>query len=147
VDDERDIGPAGGLPGPDDEHDTETDADAEGDAELAIIRRWLPSTDTAPAPKTRGLRSVFDLATLSATGLRLCQGPPRKPAADGARFIETQRDAGTTRVVGGQYPDGRWTAAREASEIARRAKQRPPKPTRMFKTRSKKLLDLIGSED
>jgi len=53
---------------------------------------------------------------------------------------------GVTRTVGAAYP-ARWTPEDEERERLRRAKQRPPKPTKQAKTRGHKLLDWIGSDD
>jgi hypothetical protein len=53
---------------------------------------------------------------------------------------------GITRHTGAQYPANRWTEEREEAERQRRARQRPPKPTKAARTRSRKLLEMIGED-
>jgi len=101
-----------------------------------------------PPPRTRGASSIFNLANhlpQLASKLHPRRGPVDGTAAeDRARFYKAERDPGVVRCIGGQYPAGRWTAEREQQEIARRTKQRPPKPTKRYKRKGKKLLDLVG---
>lgn len=119
--------------------DSLPDADDEGDDADAVVHRIVPAAGRAK-PATRGLPSVFDLGRQDATrGLRLAMQPASGASDQDRKFTQAQRDAGTTRVIGGQYPADRWTAEREAHELARRARQRPPRPTRKARTRGRKV--------
>lgn len=125
---------------PDDDSDDAPDLGPPVEPFLHLVR----SAAGLPAPRTDGIPSVFRLATAGALGARLFSGPPRA-ANDGAqRVSEILRDAGVVRCTGRHYPADRWDAERVEKERARRAKQRPPKPTRKAKTRSRKLLEIIG---
>jgi hypothetical protein len=109
------------------------------------VQRIVPAGVDAP-PQTRAPVSIFTVAKV----LRVCRHKRKVRVAivkgDPAKVVETDT-AGVTRVVGRSYPSDRWTQEKEQQEIERRARQRPPKPTRKAKTRSKKLLDLIGTDD
>lgn len=89
-------------------------------------------------------RSIFDVAAAAKEegGRRRVFNVERAPAAP----RDAIRTGDATRYVGLQYPDNRWTAEREERERARRARQRPPKPTKKAKTRSRKLLELVGED-
>lgn len=101
-----------------------------------------------PAPDTRGApRSVFDLAAIVAdAGRMLACKHGRFGAADGftPKRPTVVRTDGAVRVVGAAYPANRWDEDRIEQERIRRAKQRPPKPTKKAKTRSEKLREMIG---
>ncbi len=115
-------------------------SDEEQDAATdAVIQRWLPATTTAPPPRTRGLSTVFDLVKPHPADLVLCRRFAQQADRDAPRFTVVRRESGAVQVVGGQYPDNRWTEERAAQEVARRARQRPPKPTFKAKTRGKKV--------
>ena len=107
--------------------------------------------DEAPPPETRAAPSIFALAASIAAD-RAMRGADRPafahsaPAVLPSVAIVRESSAGITRHVGAMYPSGRWTEEREEAERARRARQRPPKPTKGAKTRSRKLLDLIGDD-
>jgi hypothetical protein len=110
----------------------------------APIQRIVAAGTEAP-PITRAPVSIFTVAKV----LRVCK-KRRKARLEPVRgeptkVIEVQE--GVTRVVGRGYPSDRWTPEKEQQEVERRARQRPPKPTRKARTRSKKLLDLIGADD
>lgn len=100
-----------------------------------IIKRTVSAADAAPLP-IRGPASIFDMAH------------QRKPITvrmerpqEGASFRRVARDGGVTRCVRIQEQD---TAEWQEREAARRARQRPPKPTAKAKTKSRKLVDLVG---
>lgn len=100
-----------------------------------IIKRIVSAADAAPLA-IRGPASVFDMAH------------QRKPITvrmerpqEGASFRRVARDGGVTRCVRIQEQD---TAEWQEREAARRARQRPPKPTAKAKTKSRKLVDLVG---
>lgn len=100
---------------------------------------------SAGAYATDAPRSVFDLhrrplmGSVGFGGTGLFSTEPKI-----VRKVEVAD--GVTRIVGAAFPV-RWTAEDEERERVRRAKQRPPKPTRKAKTRSRKLMDMIGVDD
>lgn len=57
------------------------------------------------------------------------------------------REGGIVRVVGAAYPANRWDEQRHEQERQRRARQKPPRPTKRARTKGKKLRDLIGDDD
>lgn len=124
----------------------DADLDDDGPDVAPPVHRIVPAAGCA-RPSTRGLVSVFDLARQDGTrGLRLAMQSASGASGQDRRFTQAQRDAGTTRVTGGQYPADRWTAEREAHELARRARQRPPRPTAKAKTRGRKVRAWDGEE-
>ncbi len=106
--------------------------------------------DTTQAPDTSGApRSVWDLAAVVAdAGRMLASGLGRFGGAEQfkAKRPTVVRTDGAVRVVGAAYPANRWDEERIEQERQRRAKQRPPKPTRKAKTTGAKLRELIGPE-
>lgn len=119
--------------------------DVDDDEDDKPIRRIVPAGIEAPPP-TRAPVSIFTVAKV----LRVCKqrrkARPEPVRGEPTKVIEVDK-AGVTRVVGRGYPSDRWTPEKEQQELARRARQRPPKPTRKARTKSKKLLDMIGSDD
>ena len=104
-----------------------------------VVRRVVRARDVAP-PVCVAPRSVFDLAKRP-VHLRLDSAP------DDQRVVgKIEQREGVTRFTGAAYPV-RWTQEDEARERLRRARQRPPRPTRKAKTRSAKLLEMIGDPD
>lgn len=118
---------------------------------------WLDDEDTAydfptrrrtvagrdPAPRTTGAASIFALAA----GVRLEAarkgGVPRRPKASRAPspapappLIRVEREDGRVRVVRLRPEETDEWAERER---LRRARQRPPKPTKAAKSRGKKV--------
>ena len=57
-------------------------------------------------------------------------------------FTKVQRDADVVRCIRIQEQD---TTEWIEREIARRARQRPPKPTAKAKTIGRKLIDMVGA--
>ncbi len=108
--------------------------------EPSEIVRWVRRRRKGgPAPKPRPVvASAFDLALVD---LRIAVGrgqPDRE-----IRRIVTRED-GVTRHVAIREQDTPEWAERERQ---RRARQRPPRPPKGAKTRSKKLEQLIGEDD
>lgn len=68
-------------------------------------------------------------------------------AAEGFEPLQVERTSGVTKCVGARYPANRWDERRVEQDRQRRAKQKPPKPSRKAKTRGKKLLALVGDDD
>lgn len=95
----------------------------------------------------RAPRSIFDMADAMKAAKDLQR---RGRFGEASGFVPSApsptvlREGGVVRVVGAQYPANRWTEEREEQERARRARQKPPRPVKKAKTRSKKLLELIG---
>jgi hypothetical protein len=111
-------------------------------AEQQPVHRVVAAAGLAP-PVTRAARSVFDLAA------GLCDDAPDESAAalEPPYRVEVRqviRAGGSTVHVGCAYPSNRWTPEREEQERARRARQKPPKPVKGARTRSRKLIDLVG---
>lgn len=114
----------------------------------APVHRLVAASEQAPVPPVvfRVPRSVFDLAVVDVPPMPLA--PPEELPRWNAN-AEPQRgagDPGALRVVGCRYPVNRWTEARAEYEKRRRAKQRPPRPTKRARTTGKKLRDLIGPQ-
>ena len=120
--------------------DLDDDDEDDEPAHLAV------SASLRRPPKTIGVRSVFELAASVIPLRRLTLGMQANDGASVARFVQARRDVGATRCTGGQYPSDRWTPEKEEKERARRARQRPPRPPKGARTRSRKLLDLIGDD-
>ena len=119
----------------------ERDIDTEFDYPAHVVVR----AGDAPLLQIDTPRSVFDLADIGRQ-FRL-----RERFGDAAGFensppVRIERTAGVIKHVGASYPV-RATGEDIERERVRRAKQRPPKPSRKAKTRSRKLLDLIGVDD
>ncbi|MCW5664035.1 MAG: hypothetical protein KIT35_09390 [Piscinibacter sp.] len=106
--------------------------------EPEIVHAIVPAA-TAPRPELArfAVRSVFELASLDHLGRRLW----RQPVIARAPNVIV-RDVDRVRVVRLHPME---TAEWQQREERRRAKQRPPKPTKGAKTRGRKLLDLIGN--
>ncbi len=98
-----------------------------------VIRRIVPAAEAAPLP-IRGPVSIFEMNAAITVRMERRQ--------DGAKFRRVVRDAGVTRCVRILEQD---TAEWQEREAARRARQRPPKPTAKAKTKSRKLLELVGA--
>lgn len=137
----------------DDQVDDEPVLEDERDAEEVdygaqpFEQRRVNVRDVAP-PVTLAPASVFEMAAaMLRRGGRFgnADGFDTRPPAK--QRVTVEREAGVTRCTGAQYPANRWDAERFEQERIRRAKQRPPKPTRKAKTRGRKLLEIIGTPD
>jgi hypothetical protein len=118
--------------------------DVDDDDDDMPIQRVVPAGTEAP-PITRAPISIFAIQQV----LRACK-QSRKAKADIVRGEPTkvlETAAGVTRIIGRGYPSDRLTAEKKEQELARRARQRPPKPTKKARTKSKKLRDLVGADD
>lgn len=129
--DDRDIGPVVAAQlGPDD------------DAwDFMARRRTVAGRD--PAPRTTAPASIFALAAGVRADAARKGGAPRKPKAARASapapsppLIKVEREAGRVRVVRLRPDETEEWAERER---LRRARQRPPKPTKAAKSRGKKV--------
>lgn len=100
-----------------------------------IIKRIVSAAEAAPLP-VKGPASIFDMAHQPKPITVRMERPQ-----EGATFRRIARDGGVTRCVRIQEQD---TAEWQEREAARRARQRPPKPTAKAKTKSRKLVDLVG---
>lgn len=132
-----------GLPEP-------VDPDADDDYDFP--RHRVIAAAEAEAARTVAAPSIFALAARIAAKSKRAAGQHRVPAfvpsaPGGLHSVAIERRDGITRNVGAMYPAGRWTPEKEEAERVRRAKQRPPKPTRQARTRSAKLLGMIGEAD
>lgn len=114
-----------------------------------LVRRLVPAAGQ-PLPNTKGFSSVFDFGET----WRFVDCPPnlfgakvKVPAQDvciqDAVHLCINRQPGFVSVRRVHYLD---TAEWQEREAARRARQRPPKPTAKAKTKSRKLVDLVGVE-
>lgn len=119
------------------------ESDADDDFDFPV-RRVVSAAEAAPL-KADAPRSIFDVATLlrMSNALRV-HGRTGHDEAFKPATSEVKRIEGGARVVGAAYPANRWTPEREEAERARRARQKPPKPVKKARTRSRKLLELIG---
>lgn len=102
-----------------------------------VIKRIVKASEAEPI-QIKGPASIFDMAHLS----KLVTVRMERPQ-EGASFRRIARDGGVTRCVRIQEQD---TVEWQEREAARRARQRPPKPTAKAKTKSRKLVDLVGVE-
>jgi hypothetical protein len=135
--------------GPPPDAPTDLEPDDEADTAFDFPRHsWLTHDQLPPMPAAvaKVPRSVFDLATIDARPVALLKTPELPPTADRVNPQRYAGPLGALRVNGCRYPSNRWTDERVECERIRRAKQRPPKPTKLVKTRSKKLRDLIGNQ-
>jgi len=103
-----------------------------------IVHRVVLALEAEP-PQTSGIRSVFDMA---AAVLSKPSRPPKAEQPEPQRYGVTHREVGITRHVARRHDE---TEEWQERERQRRARQRVPKPTRGARTRSRKLLDLIGT--
>jgi hypothetical protein len=107
------------------------------------VHRLVSAAD-APPVETRAAASVFTLAD-AAKAAHALRTFGRFGAASGFEpapyRVERSYADGTVRMIR-QRPED--TEEWQERERVRRAKQRPPKPTRKAKTRGKKLLEMIG---
>lgn len=88
--------------------------------------------------------SVFNLAT---SMFQLRSKTAATPAPKAGKYASRmQPTKGVLRVEGAAYP-ARWTAEDHKREEQRRARQRPPRPTAKARTKSEKLIALLGVEE
>jgi hypothetical protein len=121
--------------------------DEDLDDEPPPIKRWVKAADQ-PLPRTSGFVSVFDLAAMSLhmRPLSLFGHRPARTGDEAVRIqdaihIEIERYAGHVKVRRLHHTE---TQAWHDQEVARRARQRPPRPSAKVKTKSRKFAALIG---
>lgn len=104
--------------------DTRTHDDGE-DIDPPMVHLVVPAAGRA-LPLTRAPASVFQLAERPIrTALRASMTPTPQPVLVSASIAD-----GVKRCTGHSYPGNRWTEEKAEAERIRRAKQRPPKPTK-----------------
>lgn len=111
------------------------------DDEFDFPQHRVVAAAELPPPVTRAPTSIFAMAATIKAARRTAFSESR-PAPLPA--VHVQRAHGITRVTGAQYPAARWTQEKAEAERARRAKQRPPRPTAAAKTRGKKVREWDG---
>ena len=105
-----------------------------------VVRVLVPAAGQL-IPATVAPRWVFELVPMAVRPRR--QDKNQEPVSAGyAGRVSVASSESGLKVIGAQYPSARWTQERADREQARRARQRPPKPT--FKSRSRKLSRLLG---
>lgn len=102
-----------------------------------VIHRIIPATGAAPLVVS-GPRSVFDMGAMTKPLVR----PSRREVQGQCAVTRVVRTDGVTRCVRIQIQD---TPEWQAREAARRARQKPPKPTAKAKTKSRKLIEMVGA--
>ncbi len=106
--------------------------------------RVIPASEAAPLALTlKAPVSVFNLAALELTIDRVRSKSDQPRAECYARRMQPQD--GCLRVEGAAYPM-RWTAADYKREVQRRARQVLPRPPKAARTKSEKLIALLGGE-
>lgn len=105
------------------------------------VRRWVCVIRRKPGPTPKPRAVIADVFALALAPLRIAVG---KGATERQVRRQVIQEDGITRVVTLREQDTPEWAERERQ---RRARQRPPRPTKGAKTRSKKLNDLIGEDE
>lgn len=120
--------------------------ESDRDTEFDYPRRSVVDASNASALASTAPRTVFDLPARPLMGSVGFGGTGVFAPIESRLVAKVEVADGVTRTVGAAYPV-RWTKEDEERERTRRARQRPPKPTKRAKTRGRKLLDLIGVDD
>jgi hypothetical protein len=111
--------------------------DEDTDDEFDYPVHTVVSAATTVRPVALGPSSIFDVAAIMASAKVLLK---HGRFGDAAGFeVRAVRLEGVTRVEGQCYPSNRWTPEKEEKEIARRARQKPPRPTRKAVTTNGKI--------
>lgn len=103
-----------------------------------------------PPPKTAAVASIWGMAALVAS-VKGMKAQGRFGAA--TWFVASSpspavvREGAVVRVTGARYPADRMTEAKEEAERQRRARQKPPKPSKKARTRGKKVRQWDGEGD
>ena len=100
----------------------------------------------APKLRTRAQSSIWAVAQAIADDKRVHLGKTG-PECEPQTLQAVHREHGVTRVMGAQYPANRWTQEREEQERARRARQVLPKPPKGARTKSRKLIEMMGGDE
>ena len=112
------------------------------DDDAVPVHRVVKANEVPPV-ETRAFPSIFGMAD-AAKAAKALQRRGRFGQAQEERQLPPlliSREFGRVKVVRLQPAE---TEEWQAKEQARRARQRPPKPVKKAKTRSKKLLEMIG---
>lgn len=123
------------------------------DDEFDFPKHRIVSAAAERPPATNAPPSIFALAARIAAKARRgahrsdASFLPSIPARLQSVAVERGHSQGVTRNVGSMYPAGRWTPEKEEAERVRRAKQRPPKPTKAARTRGEKVRAWDGEGD
>ncbi len=112
--------------------------DPDDDAEPPTVRILAPAIGTAP-PRTSASRSIFELGAALARRKEPHGDQSEPEPRPAAAFVQCVRLGGVVRCTGAQYPAARWTEEKAEAERVRRAKQRPPRPTKAARTRGAKV--------
>lgn len=99
-----------------------------------VVRRIISATDADPLPIS-GPVSIFHMSAGKPVTVKLKRDESRS-------FTKVQRDADVVRCIRIQEQD---TTEWIEREIARRARQKPPKPTAKAKTMGRALSELAGA--
>ena len=104
--------------------------------------RLVNAADTAPV-QTKGVRSIWDIAAGAksegfAMAMVLAEMPAER-AGPKPWAATVSREAGSTHVVGAQYPSNRWSDERTQQLRDRQAEFKPPRPAKGSRTRGKKV--------
>lgn len=99
-----------------------------------VVRRIISATDADPLPIS-GPVSIFHMSAAKPVTVKLKRDESRS-------FTKVQRDADVVRCIRIQEQD---TSEWIEREIARRARQKPPKPTAKAKTMGRTLSELAGA--
>lgn len=112
---------------------------------ILTIRRVKGRVGQGVPPEAVGAPvSVFSLAT---SMLKLRSKTTATPAPKAGKYASrVQPTKGVLRVEGAAYP-ARWTAEDYQREEQRRARQRPPRPVAKARTKSEKLIALLGTSE
>lgn len=108
--------------------------------EWPAVQRCVPALGQ-PLPVVACPRSVFEIASSKVPKGGLAK--LRRPSAATPEPLRPQRVVtpgfSVTQCEGTRYPDARWTPEKAELERIRRAKQRPPRPPKGYRTRGKKV--------
>lgn len=129
---------------------SDADACADVDTPWDFPARSLVAAADVPPPKTAAVSSIWGMAALVAS-VKGMKAQGRFGAAAG--FVASSpspavvREGAVVRVTGARYPADRMTEAKEEAERQRRARQKPPKPSKKARTRGKKVRQWDGEGD
>lgn len=108
--------------------------------------RQKATTKRVDQPTVPSAASVFTLAALGGLPVRMRRGGSTQPEA--RRPGRLVHGDGVAKYRGTSYGAAREPTEEEIErERARRARQKPPRPAKGARTRSRKLMDLIGGDE
>jgi hypothetical protein len=112
---------------------------------IPVVRRIVDAKGTT-APVTWAPRSIWELAAAAAKLLKVRGRFGNAAGVTSKGVTSVDLATGVTHYAGASYPS-RWTSEDEERERSRRARQKPPRPSKRAKTRGRKLLEIIGDEE